>query len=83
MKLVKYTDRDVIIEAKLVLKGFTMRDITELTGAPKSTISWHLIHPLKYIDFDLYTKVRRKLNKYARDLQRKNQEASYFTGGKL
>lgn len=69
-KLVKYTNDTVIAEAELFLSGMKLHAISQHLCIPLSTVSWHLIHPLEYIDYDLYIQVRSQLNRYAKNQKR-------------
>lgn len=74
MSLVKYTENTVLQEAEMYLKGYTLPEISKKLRIPKSTASWHLIKPLKHINFDLYIQVRERLNKYAKSGLRFNHD---------
>lgn len=76
MKLRKYTEQDVLYEAELFLDGATIRTIAQVLNIPKSTVSWHLIKPLRTIDLSLYKQVRKQLNRYAKSQQRVWQDVS-------
>lgn len=76
MKLRKYTERDIINEAELFLKGTNIRTIAQILNIPKSTVSWHLIKPLRTIDLSLYKQVRKQLNRYAKSQLRVWQDVS-------
>lgn len=58
--LYKYSDDTVIKEADMFLSGAKLSDISAALHIPKSTISWHLIHPLMKLDFDKWVQVRKK-----------------------
>lgn len=68
--LYKYSDDTVIKEADMFLSGAKLSGISAALNIPKSTISWHLMHPLMKLDFDKWVQVRKKLNKFAKDKQR-------------
>ena len=66
MKLLKYSDQTVIAEADLLLAGHTLQQISEVLKIPISTVSWHLIYPLFFLDYTKWVKVRKRLNKFAK-----------------
>lgn len=70
----KYSDEQIKMEAKLFLEGNSIRKISDKLNVPKSTISWHLIHPLKRIDFESWIIIRSKLIGSAKDLLRLHNE---------
>ncbi len=76
MRLRKYTERDIITEAEMFLNGANIRTIAQILNIPKSTVSWHLIKPLRTIDLVLYKQVRERLNKFAKSQLRVWQDAS-------
>lgn len=88
MQLRKYTKEQVIKEADLFLThNWTLRQVSRHLGIPHSTVSWHLIYPLKQIDYSKWITVRTKLYKYAKSHKRAEDEAQhlfehdYFEGG--
>ena len=70
MKLKKYLPQTIKAEARLYLDGKSLPVIAKALGIPLSTVSWHLIYPLRYIDHDLWLKVRKNLLKYAKNYRR-------------
>lgn len=77
-KLQKYTKETVIQEADLFLQGYPIRRISKTLGVPRSTISWHLIKPLKDIDSHLWVRVRERLNKYAKNKIRRAEDQVFI-----
>lgn len=72
MKLQKYSEQTVIEEAKLFLSGNTLHTISSIILCiPLSTVSWHLLKPLRYIDNHLWVQVRNILDKRAKDPERR------------
>ena len=72
--LYKYSEDTVIKEADMFLSGAKLSDISAALHIPKSTISWHLIHPLMKLDFDKWVQVRKKLNKFAKNKHRADMD---------
>lgn len=70
MRLKKYTKECVQREADLYLSGKSIPAISKILRMPDSTVSWHLIHPLEKIDFVSWLRIRKKLNKVAKDKSR-------------
>ena len=66
----RYTTEDILAEANMLLTGRTIIQVSRLFSTPPSTISWHLIYPLKEIDYALWKKVRARLDKYAKNKKR-------------
>lgn len=66
MTMYKYSNQDVFNEADLILAGYTLERASAQLCIPKSTISWHLIHVLKYIDHDRWSQIRKKFIKWER-----------------
>lgn len=68
MELSKYDLEIVIQEARLLLEGQNLHQISKELKIPLATISWHLLFPLKVMDYPLWIQVdeelrRRKLGK--------------------
>lgn len=74
MNLRKYTKITVLCEADLFLAGHSLGTISRELNIPLSTVSWHLIHPLREIDERRWLKVREKLLRFARDSKRASVE---------
>lgn len=70
----KYSDEQIKMEAKLFLEGNSIREISDKLHIPKSTVSWHLIHPLKRIDFESWAIIRSRLAGSAKDSFRLHNE---------
>lgn len=66
----RYTSEDILAEANMLLTGRTIVQVSKIFHMPASTVSWHLIYPLKDIDYYLWRKVRAKLDKYAKNKSR-------------
>ena len=66
----RYTREDILAEANMLLTGRTIMQVSKILNAPASTVSWHLIYPLKEIDYFLWKKVRTRLDKYAKNKKR-------------
>lgn len=67
----KYSDSDVLYEAYLFcVECKSMLEISRYLKVPRSTVSWHLLYPLKDIDYMLWTEVRRKCIKHAKKPRR-------------
>lgn len=78
MSLKKYTPEQVKQEAVLFLSGKSIRVISRELSIPRSTVSWHLIHPLKQIDYSKWVTIRTKLYKYAKSRERAEDEAQHL-----
>ena len=64
----KYTDDDILTEAKEYLKDdVKLKDVARTLRVPVSTLSWHLTYPLRDIEHALWEEVRIKVykSKYA------------------
>lgn len=70
----KYSELIIKTEAYLFLQGYTLNQVSETLNIPNSTVSWHLIHPLFSIDFDMWLKVREILRPRAHDRERVKEE---------
>ena len=66
----KYTDREINLEAILFISGKSILEISKLLKIPSSTISWHLIHPLKKINYTAWLTIRYKLLRRAKNTDR-------------
>lgn len=66
MRLYKYSNQTVLKEADLLLSGHTLNQISEILKIPISTVSWHLIKPLFFLDYSKWVEVRKRLNKFAK-----------------
>lgn len=66
----KYTQEDILAEANMFLSGNTIKQVAVALKVPVSTVSWHLIYPLKEIDYATWMRVRVRLDKYAKDKSR-------------
>ena len=75
--LYKYSDLVVKTEAYLFLQGYTLKQVSETLNIPISTVSWHLIHPLFRIDFEMWIQVRDILKHRAFDQERVNREKNW------
>ena len=82
MKLVKYSSTDIRTEAQLFLGGKSIPTIASILNIPVSTVSWHLIHPLKDIDYTAWIAIRYKLLNRAvnKDRQEREELAISFSG---
>lgn len=61
----RYTEEDILVEAKEYLKDDArLVDVAKTLHMPLSTLSWHLLHPLRDIDFALWAEVRAKTYKF-------------------
>jgi hypothetical protein len=58
----------------LFLAGHSLGTISRELNVPLSTVSWHLIHPLREIDERRWLKVRKQLLRFARDSKRASAE---------
>ena len=79
MGLLKYTVNDIRKEAEMYLAGKSIPSIAAELKMPVSTVSWHLIHPLKDIDYRAWVVIRCKLLNRARNKDR--QECEEFAIG--
>lgn len=75
VKLNKYTNDCVEREAELYFTGYTITAIASRLNMPRSTVSWHLIFPLKEINFRYWLRVRQKLHDYAKNPIRATEES--------
>lgn len=66
----KYTSEDILVKANMFLAGYNLKRISNTLNTPISTVSWHLIYPLKEIDYATWMRVRDKLDKYAKNKSR-------------
>lgn len=69
-----YSDQHILAEGALFLCGFSVSQISKLLDTPRSTVSWHLIYPLKTLDYPSWIKVRAKLIKYVKNKARIREE---------
>lgn len=74
MKLYKYSAEIVSREAKLYLEGYSIPQIAKMLKMPNQTVSWHLIYPLKEIDYWSWIEIRDKLLKRAKSPARYKYE---------
>lgn len=74
MALRKYSPETVITEADMLLSGMKLSDISQALDIPMSTVSWHLIYPLRYINFDKWARVRKLINKFAKNKSRAHSD---------
>lgn len=73
-RLRKYSRQDIKQEAQLFLHGDSIPTISRKLGIPVSTVSWHLIHPLRRINYPAWLTIRYKLIPRAKNLERKIYE---------
>lgn len=73
-RLMTYSDQHVLAEGALFLCGCSIAQISKLLDTPRSTVSWHLIHPLKTLDYPAWIKVRAKLIRYGKNNARIREE---------
>lgn len=66
----RYTQEDILAEANMFLSGNTVKQVAVTLKAPVSTVSWHLIYPLKDINYSVWVRVRVRLDKYAKNKSR-------------
>lgn len=66
----KYTQEDILAEANMFLSGNTIKQVAAALKAPISTVSWHLIYPLKGVNYSVWVRVRVRLDKYAKNKSR-------------
>lgn len=78
MRLKKYTEEQIKQEAELFLSGKNLKQISTELGIPYSTVSWHLIYPLKQIDYPKWVAIRTRLYHYAKSYERVIDEAQYL-----
>ena len=78
MRLRKYTPEQVKQEANLFLSGKSLKEVSRELGIPHSTVSWHLIYPLKQIDYSRWATIRTKLYKYTKSHKRAEYEAQHL-----
>ena len=63
----RYTEEDILAEAEEYLKdGVRMQDAADTLNIPLSTLSWHLLHPLKNINYNMWVAVRKRCFMYAK-----------------
>lgn len=70
MKLRKYNSAHVLLEAGMFLNGMSISDIAYQLNMPNQTVSWHLINPLKELDYNAWLCIRYKLLRRARNKNR-------------
>lgn len=67
----RYTKNDILTEAHMYcIEQMTIVEISERLKVPCATISWHLLYPLKDIDYRMWVKVRCKCLAYAKKPER-------------
>ena len=66
----KYTPEDILAEANMFLAGHNLSQVSAALSVPMSTLSWHLIYPLRDVNYALWTQVRARLDKYAKNKSR-------------
>lgn len=73
-KHLRYTPECVKKEAEMYLSGDSILTIARKLKMPNQTVSWHLIHPLKRIDYSAWIAIRYKLLSRAHDPERQSLE---------
>ena len=67
----RYTKNDILTEAHMYcVEQMTVVEISERLKVPRATVSWHLLYPLKDIDYCMWVKVRCKCLAYAKKPER-------------
>ena len=74
IKLRKYTSETVLREAEMYLEGYSITQIAKQLKMPNQTVSWHLIYPLKEIDYTSWIEIRDRLLKRAKNPKRHDYE---------
>lgn len=67
----RYTKNDILTEAHMYcVEQMTVIEISEQLKVPRATVSWHLLYPLKDIDYHMWVKVRCKCLAHAKKPER-------------
>ena len=76
---IRRTNEEVIECAELIVDGFTIMDVEELTGMPHSTISWTIKHRLPRLNYSLYEKCVEMYLQHIHEGRRKGGRAKKST----
>lgn len=60
-KYTRYAENDILKEACMFCKErVSIAEIAKRLRVPRSTVSWHLLYPLKNIDYSMWVAVRKE-----------------------
>lgn len=63
----RYTESDILKEACMFCKEhISIVEIAKRLQMPRSTVSWHLLYPLKNINYSLWVVVRKECFTHAK-----------------
>lgn len=67
----RYTDDDILTEARLFCElNMSIADIAKSLGIPLATVSWHLLYPLKNLNYRMWITVRYRCFAHTRKPER-------------
>ena len=75
----RYTDDDILTEARLFCElNMSIADIAKSLGVPLATVSWHLLYPLKNLNYRMWITVRCRCFAYTRKPERYLNEEDVY-----
>lgn len=67
----RYTDDDILTEARLFCElNMSIADIAKSLDIPLATVSWHLLYPLKNLNYHMWITVRYRCFAHTRKPER-------------